>query len=71
MWSLRLRPDGKTFYLTFDISRRPSNKLRGEWVYVGRKIGTSTPECIRANERSGYFCVEDDQGCVRVLVLED
>jgi hypothetical protein len=70
MWSLRQRQDG-TFYLTFDRERRTTNKLRGLWEYVGKQGLQYTAHAVRANQEAGYYCVNDDEDGVRVLILEE
>ena len=70
MWSLRVKPDG-SFFLTFDKFHRFTNNLRGSWQYVGPQGNTYTAHCVRMNKRSGYLCANDDEGSVRVLVLEN
>ncbi len=69
MWSLRERKDG-TLYLTYDRYRRFTNSLRGIWELVGKQGSTYTDHCVRVNQQAGYFCANDDEGNVRVLVLE-
>lgn len=69
MWSLRERQDG-SFYLTFDRSRRYLNGLRGIWEFIGHKDDTMISHYVRTNEKAGLLCCEDDEGGVRVLVLE-
>lgn len=69
MWSLRVRPDN-TVYLTFDRDRRPTNQLRGRWELIAMQNATETNKIIWVNTKSGYLCVDDDQGGVRMLVLE-
>ena len=69
MWSLKVRNDG-TLYLTFDRERRYTNSLRGVWVLVGPQAVSYTAHAVRINENAGLFCVDDDEGGVRCLVLE-
>jgi len=69
MWSLRQRSDG-SFYLTFDRTRRFTYSLLGLWEYLGPQDNQLTAHCVRVNEKAGYLCCNDDQGAVRVLVLE-
>lgn len=70
MWSLRQRPDG-TFYLTYDHSRRYStSQLRGLWELVGPQEVTATNKAVQENKKQGYTHCNDDEGNVRVLVLE-
>lgn len=70
MWSLRRKQDG-SFYLTYDRFRRFSNNFRGIWEYVGPQDNTYTHHCVRVNENAGHLTANDDEGGVRVLVLED
>jgi hypothetical protein len=70
MWSLRQRDDG-SFYLTYDRYRRFTNSMRGRWEYVGPQDSAYTAMCVRVNKDAGYTCCNDDEGGVRVLVLED
>lgn len=69
MWSLRQKQSGE-FYLTFDRTRRFSNSLRGIWEYVGKQDVAYTAYATKVNEAAGLLCAKDDEGGVRVLVLE-
>jgi len=69
MWSLRQKQDG-TFWLTYDRDRYYTNNLRGRWEFVGKQDSAYTAHCVRTNQKAGYPCVNDDEGNVRVLVLE-
>ena len=70
MWSLRQKPNG-SFYLTYDRFRRHSWNLRGLWEYVGPQENSHTAHSVRMNRAAGYLCCNDDEGGVRVLVLEE
>lgn len=70
MWSLKEKDDG-TIYLTYDRFRWFTNSLRGIWEPVGPIGAVYTNTAIRVNQRAGYLCCNDDEGNVRVLVLED
>lgn len=70
MWSLRQKEDGE-FFLTFDRSRRFTNNLRGLWEYVGPQDVSYTTHAVKQNERNGLLCCKDDEGAVRVLILEN
>jgi hypothetical protein len=70
MWSLRQRKDG-SFFLTYDRERRFTHNLRGTWEFVGPQGNTYTAKCVRTNSQRGLLCCNDDEGNVRVLVLED
>ena len=70
MWSLRFsEKDG--FYLTYDRERRRCWGLRGSWEFLGPISNDLTKHCVRVNKKRGLFCVPDDEGDMRVLVLED
>lgn len=69
MWSLRQKQNGE-FFLTYDRSRRYTNNLRGSWEFLGPQDNAYTPYAVRVNQRSGLLCAPDDEGNVRVLVLE-
>ena len=70
MWTLKQRNDG-TFYLTYDRYKRHSHNSRGLWEWVGLQGNSYTDFAVRVNEQAGYVCLNDDEGAVRVLVLED
>lgn len=70
MWVLRQKSDG-SLYLTFDKFRFVHPQLRGVWQYVGPQGNALTDHCVRMNENMGYYCMNDDEGGVQVLVLED
>jgi hypothetical protein len=70
MWSLRLNRNNE-FYLTYDRDRRYTNKLRGIWELVGSQNSNATYRAVEVNQRAGLLCCNDDEGNVRVLVLED
>lgn len=70
MWSLRERQNGELF-LTYDKTRRFTNNLRGIWEYVGPASNAYTQKCITENSNAGLWTVFDDEGGVRVLILED
>lgn len=70
MWSLRLKEDG-TFYLTYDRSRRMNSQSRGIWEFVGPQALSYTDHAVAVNRSAGYLCCNDDEGGVRVLVLEN
>ena len=70
MWSLRQKEDG-SFFLTFDRYRRYSYNLRGTWEWIGPQGNEYTAYAKRVNENLGYLCANDDEGSVRILVLED
>jgi hypothetical protein len=69
MWSLRARTDN-TVYLTFDRDRRPTNQLRGRWEIIAAQGTPETNKIIWVNSKAGYLCVDDEEGNVRMLVLE-
>ena len=69
MWSLRLKDSGE-FYLTYDRERRFTRDLRGRWEFLGEQSNAYIPHVIRTNENNGYLCCNDDEGGVRILVLE-
>lgn len=69
MWSLRQKKTGE-FYLTFDSQRRFTSNLRGIWEFVGPQDNTYTRKCVETNRGGGLLCCNDDEGNVRVLVLE-
>lgn len=69
MWSLRNREDG-TFYLTYDRDRWYTGRVRGLWELVGPRDAVSTIKAVAINQSQGYTCCNDDEGNVRVLVLE-
>ena len=69
MWSLRLKQDG-SFFLTYDKDRRFINNSRGVWDLIGPKDSAQTQHCVEVNRRAGLLCCDDEQGNVRVLVLE-
>lgn len=69
MWRLRQRDDGSV-YLTFDKNPNQNSYTRGKWVLIGAKGLPETKSCVNINERHGSICVEDDEGNVRVLVLD-
>lgn len=70
MWSLRLRHDN-SFYLTFDSSRRRTTLFRGVWELIGPQNNSHTSLSVNANRRAGLLCCNDDEGGVRVLILEE
>lgn len=70
MWSLKQRNDG-TFYLTYDRTRRFDYNYRGIWEWIGVQGSAYTESVVRKNRAAGYICCEDDEGSVRILVLED
>jgi len=70
MWSLRERNDG-AMYVTYDRERFFTRHLRGRYELVGPQNNTYTSYCVRINQEHGLFCVDDDEGNVRVLVLEN
>jgi hypothetical protein len=70
MWSLRQKPDG-SFFLVFDKERRPNHSLRGLWEFVGKQDSIYTARCVRINTEAGLLCANDNEGNVRVLVLEE
>lgn len=69
MWSLRQKDDG-SFYVTYDRDRRYDNRVPGIWELVGPSDLTQTILCVAINRRNGLLCAKDDQGNMRVLVLE-
>ena len=69
MWSLRQKADG-SFYLTFDRGRRFTYQLRGVWDFVGRADNEHTQKYVRANLQAGYYVLPDDEGSMRMLILE-
>jgi hypothetical protein len=69
MWSARQKSDGEV-YLTYDRYRF-TRDLRGLWEYLGPKDNTYTAYAVRVNQNAGYLCCADDEGNVRVLVLEE
>ena len=70
MWSLRQKQD-RSFYLVYDRERRFTHNLRGVWEWVGAQGSEYTAYAVRANRRAGYLCANDNEGGVRVLVLEE
>lgn len=70
MWSLRQKENGE-FYLTFDKFRRFTYNLRGLWEFVGPQDVAYTAKAVRVNRNAGLLCCNDDEGGVRVLVLEN
>lgn len=70
MWSLRQKQDG-SMYLTYDKFRRFNSGFRGIWELIGPQGNRYTEYCIRVNEGRGLLTCPDDEGHVRVLVLED
>lgn len=69
MWSLKQKQDGE-IYLTYDRTRRFMHSYRGIWEFVGPQENAMTAHCVRVNEDAGLICANDDEGNVRVLVLE-
>lgn len=70
MWSLRQKTTGE-FYLTYDHSRRFTFNLRGIWEWIGPQGASATAKSISANKQAGYLIANDDEGGVRVLLLEE
>ena len=70
MWSLKQRNDG-SIYLTYDRDRFFSRHLRGRWELVGPQNNVYTDYCVRVNSEQGLLTASDDEGNVRVLVLEN
>lgn len=70
MWSMRRREDG-SFYLTFDRYRRSTHNYPGLWEFVGKQDLNYTRVAVETNARTGYWCLPDDEGNMRVLVLEE
>lgn len=70
MWTVKQKQDG-SFYLTYDKFRRFNPNHRGLWEWVGPQDSAQTAYCVRVNEKAGYICCNDDEGNVRVLVLEE
>ena len=70
MWSLRQKNSGE-FFLTYDRTRRFTSALRGLWEFVGPQGNIYTEKCVKANTARGLLCAPDDEGGVRVLVLEE
>lgn len=70
MWSLRQKENNE-FYLTFDKYRRYTIALRGIWEYLGQDGNVHTDHQVRINRAAGLLCAKDDEGGVRVLVLEE
>jgi hypothetical protein len=70
MWVLKQKDDG-TIYLTWDRFRRMNHNLRGLWEPIGPIDNKYTEMAVRVNKRAGHLCCADDQGNMRVLVLED
>ena len=70
MWSLKERNDGST-YLTYDRDRFFTRHLRGRWEYLGPQGNKYTDYCVRVNREQGLLTASDDEGNVRVLVLEN
>lgn len=70
MWSLSEKQDG-SFVLVFDRDRRRTNQLRGSWEIIGAQGTSDTQLSIDTNRRHGSLCCNDNEGNVRILVLED
>jgi hypothetical protein len=70
MWSLKQNEDGSVV-LTYDRTRWVSNRCRGLWEIVGKQDLLHTNRCVEVNQRAGLLCCNDDEGNVRVLVLEE
>lgn len=70
MWRLRLKETGEP-YLTYDKEHPFSNNLRGRWELLGLQSNTYVQFCAETNERAGLLCANDDEGNIRVLILED
>lgn len=77
MWTLKMRQD-KSFYLNYDKTRRffqdglgyHSLNLPGQWELICHQGQTGTDHIVQVNKNAGYFCVNDDEGGVRALILE-
>ena len=70
MWTLKQKENGEV-YLNYDRSNRYSNSYRGIWEYVGKQDTVYTDHAVKVNRSQGYICANDDEGNVRVLVLEN
>lgn len=70
MWTLKTLESGETI-LTYDKTRYRTNQERGTWAYIGLQSSPMINEIIRINEANGLVCCNDDEGSVRVLVLQD
>jgi hypothetical protein len=69
MWTLKTKENNEA-YLTYDRERRFSPSLRGIWELIGPQSNVYTTHCVVVNQQQGLLCVPDDEGHVRVLVLE-
>jgi len=69
MWSLRERNNG-SFYLVFDKDRRRTHNLRGVWEYLCSQDTEYTNGYIRVAKEAGYLTCGDNEGNVRILILE-
>lgn len=77
MWTLKMRKD-KSFYLTYDKTRRyfqyevgnHSQNLPGQWELICNQGQKDTDHLVRVNQNAGYFLVNDDEGGIRALILE-
>ena len=70
MWSLRRRPEDNTFYLIYDRDRRYNWQLRGVWEYLCGQDNEYTQGYIRTARQNGYLICNDNEGNVRILILE-
>lgn len=70
MWSLRQKDSGD-FYLTYDRQRWFTNNLRGLWELVGPQNSAYARFAADVNRKAGLLCCDDDEGNIRVLVLEN
>lgn len=77
MWTIKQDKTG--FYLTFDKTRRffqyalghHSENLPGQWELIGRTRDVETDYLVRVNQEAGYYCLADDEGGVRALILTE
>ena len=69
MWSIDVNKNGE-FYLVFDRARRYNHLVRGLWILIGPKDNEYTKKCVVSNRQQGYYCLNDDEGNTRMLVLE-
>jgi hypothetical protein len=70
MWVLKTKANGEQF-LTYDKTKYRDPFQRGSWEYVGPQSSPQIEDIIRFNKQTGLQCVKDDEGGVRVLVLQD
>ena len=70
MWTLKEKQTGE-LYLAYDKERWFTNNLRGLWELVGPQTSAYARYSADVNRSIGLLCCDDNEGNIRVLVLEE